>query len=135
MAEKTVGSKKPTQKKNKTWGDEGFTGYIYYGCYKYKVVFTDQDKFDKFMDTSPLGRVYGAVCYDDQIVLVASNVTEQMKRLTLWHEIVHILLENNNVNDGRQDVQVKSEGFVDTLASRIYEVTIRNPEMMRWLMK
>jgi len=58
-----------------------------------------------------------------------------MKRLTLWHELMHIVLENNNINDGRSEIGVKSEGFVDTLASRVYELTTRNPEMMRWLLK
>ena len=46
-----------------------------------------------------------------------------------------MMLQNNNVNDGRPEVKISDEGFVDTLASRIYEVSIRNPEMMRWLTK
>lgn len=46
-----------------------------------------------------------------------------------------MILQNNNVNDGREEVKITDEGFTDTLASRIYEVTTRNPELMRWLMK
>lgn len=98
-------------------------------------MFLKQDDFDKHMDTSAIGRCYGAVSYDDQLILIGSNVTEQMMKLTIWHELVHVMVENNNVNDGKTEVKVKDEGFVDTFASRIYEITCRNPELMRWLMK
>ena len=135
MAEKTDGVKRPSPKKPKRWGEEGFVGDITYGCYTYKVYFVKHDDFQKYMDMTPLGRCYGAICYDDQIILIASNVSEQLKRLTLWHELSHMMLQNNNVNDGRTEVKTSDEGFTDTLASRIYEVTIRNPEMMRWLLK
>lgn len=138
MDEKIVGLKKPTQRKKKVvkgWGDEGFVGYVDYGCYRYKVIFASQDTFDKYVDMSQLGRCYGAICYDDQIILIATNVSEQLKRLTMWHELAHMLLQNNNINDGRDEVKTSDEGFTDTLASRIYEVTQRNPEMMRWLLK
>ncbi len=55
--------------------------------------------------------------------------------MTTWHELMHVVLKNNNVNDGMEQVKVDDEGFTDTMASRIYELTIRNPEMMRWLLK
>lgn len=119
----------------KTWGKDGFIGYIDFGCYKYKVIFTPQDDFGKFVDMTNLGRCYGAICFDDQIIIIASNISEQLKRLTVWHELAHMVLQNNNVNDGREEVKITDEGFTDTLASRIYEVTTRNPELMRWLMK
>lgn len=132
MVEKTD---KKQVKKPKKWGEEGFVGQVVYGCYTYKIYFIKQDDFQKLMDMSSLGRCYGAICYDDQIILIATNISEQLKRLTLWHELTHMMLQNNNVNDGRPEVKISDEGFVDTLASRIYEVSIRNPEMMRWLTK
>ena len=46
-----------------------------------------------------------------------------------------MVLLNNNVDNGNRQTSINDEGFTDTLASRIYEVTQRNPELMRWLMK
>ena len=133
MSEKTGG--KPTTKRPKKWGEEGFVGQVVFGCYTYKIMFIKQDDIGNYIDLSSIGRCYGAVCYDDQIVIISSNVSEQLKRLTVWHELCHIVLQNNNVNDGKNEVKTSDEGFTDTLASRLYELTIRNPEMMRWLQK
>ena len=135
MGEKTGGVKQPPQKRPKKWGEEGFQCDVQFGCYTYKVYFVSQDEFENYLDMSSLGRCYGAVCYDDQIILIASNISEQLKRLTVWHELMHVMLQNNNVNDGRSEVKISDEGFTDTMASRVYEVTRRNPELMRWLMK
>ena len=82
-----------------------------------------------------MGQCYGAICYDEQIVVIASNISEQLKKLTLWHELSHMILQNNNISGTVTEVNTADEGFTDTLASRLYEVTTRNPEMVRWLMK
>ena len=134
MIEKIGGSKPSLKKKREPkWGEEGFMSNVYYGCYVYKIIFTPQDNIENIVDIS--GKVLGAINYNEQIIVIASNASEQLKKLTVWHELVHMMLLNNNVNDGRTETRIDDEGFTDTLASRIYETTIRNPEMMRWLQK
>lgn len=123
-------------KRKKTWGDDGFVGQVHYGCYTYKIVFTNTANIKNVVNLSPeMGKVYGAIACDSQQVAVGSNISEQLKRLTVWHELMHMILLNNNINDGGLQSKPDDETLTDTLASRIYELTRRNPELMRWLMK
>ncbi len=128
-----VEDKKTPKKKILKWGEDGFTGEVNFGCYKYKILYTHQSKIRNIVDIDT--KVYGALSYDDQLIVIGSNLSEQLKKLTTWHELMHVMLKNNNVNDGKDEVKVDDEGFTDTMASRIYELTTRNPEMMRWLLK
>ena len=127
-----------SQSGGKRWGEDGFVGKMSFGCYVYDVFFADLRVIGRLADLREFGKCYGAVSYDKQVIVIRSDVTEQMKRLTMWHEIVHIMLENNNVGRKEDDDEkvspVKEENFTDNLASRIYEITCRNSEMMEWLM-
>lgn len=80
-------------------------------------------------------RVYGSVQFNVQEIFVGSDASEQMKKLTLWHELTHMVMQNNNVGDGFATVDTTTEDFIDTVASRYYEIATRNPEMMEWLAK
>ena len=64
LVEKSVPKRKKPYKEKK-WGDEGFVGKIYYGCYEYKVHFLPEQKVVEYIDQSPAPRTYGAICCDD----------------------------------------------------------------------
>ena len=42
--------KKSTSKKSKTWGDNGFTAKIQFGCYEYTIKFLPEKDVIKYID-------------------------------------------------------------------------------------
>lgn len=131
-----VEKKQGSRKKKVSWGDSGFIGKISFGCYNYKVFFMPMDEIPKYA-VLPDGvkRVYGTVQFNIQEIYIGSDASEQMKKLTMWHELTHVVMQNNNVGDGYTNIDATTEDFIDTVASRYYELMTRNPEMAEWLNK
>ena len=62
---------------------------------------------------------YGRIDYEKSIIkLNPDNQDHQKKCLTLWHEIIHGIVEHANMNIKESD----EEGIVDTIAKGIYQV-------------
>ena len=133
--EKIVESKPIKKRKAKTWGDNGFVGKVQYGCYEYTVKFLTEAEVVKYIDQTPSPRTYGAICCDDQLILISSELTEQTKKLSLMHELMHMLFLNNNVGLTENTLNIQSEELVDNVAARMLELMKRNPELMRWLLR
>lgn len=128
--------KKPIKKRKvKTWGDNGFVGKIQFGCYEYTVKFLPEKEVVKYIDQTPSPRTYGAICCDDQLILISSELTDQTMKLSLMHELVHMLFLNNNVGLTENTLNISSEELVDNVAARMLELMKRNPELMRWLLR
>ena len=127
------------KRKKKTWGEEGFTTKIHYGAYDYTVKFIKEDKIRKFVGQEEENiRVFGGVnCYEQEI-LVSCEATEQTKKATVLHELIHAILLRNGTSvdeDDKDSQNVNSEELVDSMALGMYELMRRNPELVRWLMK
>ena len=56
-------------------------------------------------------------------------------KLSLMHELVHMLFLNNNVGISENTLNVSSEELVDNVAARMLELMKRNPDLMRWLLR
>ena len=134
--------KAPTKRRVKTWGSDGFTGKISYGCYDYHVKFVPQSEIKEIVGGEDDNDIYGAINQFQQIIYIASDSTPQCQKATLLHEIMHaIFLMNGSmcVGNSKEDVEeqmnVQSELLVDRAANGILEIVKRNPEVVRWLSK
>ena len=56
-------------------------------------------------------------------------------KLSLMHELTHMLFLNNNVGLTENTLNIASEELVDNIAARMLELMKRNPELMRWLLR
>ena len=73
------------------------------------------DQIDKYT------RLLGQIQYVEQKIMIDKNISEDMKRETLIHEILHGILEKlgyNNINDDEQKVH--------SIASTMYLVLKEN---------
>ena len=98
-----------------------------------------EDKIRKFVQQEDENiRVFGGVnCYEQEI-LVSSEATEQTQKATVLHELIHAILLRNGTSVDEDDESTKnvtSEELVDSMALGIYELILRNPELVRWLAK
>lgn len=130
------------KRKLKSWGDEGFSTKISYGCFDYEVKFLPEEKIKILIGANDGSNIYGAIDQFEQLVYIASDTTPQCQKATLLHELVHaIFLMNGSMSVGssKEDVleqmNVASELLVDRTANGIFEIMRRNPELMRWLLK
>lgn len=125
-----------TKKKIKKWGENGFVGNIQFGCYEYKIKFLPEEDVAKYIDSQVVAqKTYGAICCDDQIIFVSSDLTTQTQKLSLMHELVHMIFLNNNVGVSENTLNVRQEELVDNVAARFLELMKRNPDLMRWLLR
>nr|DAQ62593.1 MAG TPA: Protein of unknown function (DUF3920) [Caudoviricetes sp.] len=133
--------RKTSRRKVKTWGENGFTGKIQYGCYDYDVRFVPMTTISKMLaadkGSTSIEPTCGCICCDEQTIYIASDMTKQLQKLSLMHELVHMIFLNNNVGStmGSEEINVASEDLVDNTASRLLQVIKRNPEAVRWLSK
>lgn len=137
-AKVTVEKQPKTKKvsKVKKWGEKGFVGKMQFGCYEYKVKFLPEEDVVKYIDSQIVSpRTYGAICCDDQIILVSSDLTTQTQKLSLMHELVHMIFLNNNVGVSENTLNIQQEELVDNVAARFLELMKRNPDLMRWLLR
>ena len=104
------------------------------GCYEYEVSeYADEDMKTK-IDVDTEGEVvWGAINDCTQEIYINKEATPQMKRLTLLHEIVHAITFNNDIGSITKSDDM--ENTVDRLASGIYEVMKRNPDVVKWVME
>lgn len=68
--------------------------------------------------------LYGEVKYGLCEVRIEADNSPQQDRQTLWHEIVHIILEQLGRGDGGD---VGKEGLVDSMAYALMQVVQDNP--------
>jgi len=66
-------------------------------------------------------RFYGQILYDKSKILLKADVSEEQKRNTLLHEIIHAVDEAYNIE--------LSEKQVDTLGNALMAVFIDNPDL------
>lgn len=124
--------KKPRIKK---WGESGFVGKIQFGCYEYVIKFLPESDVAKYVNMSPEAKTYGAINCDEQTILVSCGLAEQTKKLSLMHELMHMIFLNNNIGLSEETLNIQREELVDNVAARMLELMKRNPELMRWLLK
>ena len=125
----------PKKRKVKSWGDNGFVGKVQFGCYEYTVCFLPEKDVIKYIDQGSSQKTYGAICCDDQTILVSSDLTPQTQKLSLMHELMHMVFLNNNVGISEKTLNIQEEELVDNIAARFLEVMKRNPDLMRWLLR
>lgn len=56
-------------------------------------------------------------------------------KLSLMHELVHMIFLNNNVGITENTLNIQTEELVDNVAARLLELMKRNPDLMRWLLR
>ena len=63
---------------------------------------------------------YGCISYDDAAIALSGTegVSHQKRCLTLWHEIIHGIIEHANMDMANSD----EEAIVDTIAKGVYQV-------------
>ena len=104
------------------------------GCYEYEVSeHSDEDMKTKIDVDTEGDVVWGAISDCTQEIYINKEATPQMKRLTLLHEIVHAITFNNDIGSITKSDDM--ENTVDRLASGIYEVMKRNPDVVKWVME
>lgn len=108
-----------------------------FGCYVYDVITTDNQRIKEFTgEESFEGEIFGAVNYDEQIILISNKCSPQMKRVTLLHELSHIISNNNNIGYERKKVEgdnTPEEDAVDKFGAGFLEFIKRNPAFVTWL--
>ena len=77
---------------------------------------------DGLLDESKIKKLDGHIKYGDCKILLEIDVSDQRKRATLWHEIVHGIASIAEIEMTETDV----ERFTNVLLS----VLIDNPELM-----
>jgi Zn-dependent peptidase ImmA (M78 family) len=104
------------------------------GCYEYEVSECSDEDMKKKIDVETEAEVvWGAINDSAQEIYINKEATPQMKRLTLLHEIVHAITFNNDIGSITKSEDM--EDTVDRLASGIYEIMKRNPEVVKWVME
>ena len=78
---------------------------------------------------------FGGVNCFQQTILICASSTEQTKKETVLHELVHVILLRNGNSQDLTEKGSESEELTDTVALGMFEIIRRNPELMRWLMK
>lgn len=123
--------------RKKTWGDDGFLGKVFYGCFDYDVHFIPQALIkQKIGSTQEEASIFGAINQFEQIIYIASDSSPQCQRATLLHELIHaIFLQNSSSLVGDESPNIESELLVDRTANGVFEILRRNPEVLRWLTK
>ena len=62
--------------------------------------------------------LYGRISFDKSVIELNPDVQEYQKKcVTLWHEIIHGIIEHANLKLGK-----KSERITDTIAKGVYQV-------------
>jgi Zn-dependent peptidase ImmA (M78 family) len=61
--------------------------------------------------------MYGEVSYTEAKISINTNIDEQLKELTLWHELVHIILNNADMYDERDN-----EKLVNAISTGLYQI-------------
>jgi hypothetical protein len=87
------------------------------GCLEYTI-----KEVDKLVDDDDRP-IYGQVAYGDCEILIWKELDPQVRRATLWHEIIHAIL----VNAGY--VGEHDEQMVSAISHGIYDVLLDNPEI------
>ncbi len=87
------------------------------GCYEYEIKETDEPII---VD----GRTcMGSIAYHTHIILVKkSDISEQQKEQTFWHEVVHGIINYRQVNPQKDD----PETLVEELALGLYGIMKQN---------
>jgi hypothetical protein len=88
------------------------------GCYDYKVVETEEVLL---IDNR---KCRGTIGYLDQTIKISndSDLSEQSKEQTLWHEIVHGIINYRNLDISKSD----EESIVDEIATGLYLLCKQN---------
>lgn len=61
--------------------------------------------------------LYGEVSYSEAKITINTKIDEQLKELTLWHELVHIILNNADMYDERDN-----EKLVNAISTGVYQI-------------
>ena len=85
---------------------------ILIGCYDYNIEVTSDILL---VDNR---KCKGLIEYEKQLIRISASpeISEQSREQTLWHEIVHAIINYRRVNYGGAD----EETFVDELATGLY---------------
>ena len=68
----------------------------------YQVV--EVERFAEPDDNGRYTRYYGQIDYGEQVIRLEANMSPERKWLTLWHEIVHALMEQAGLNQHDEQV-------------------------------
>lgn len=70
--------------------------------------------------------VFGLVEFEKaRIRITTEGVDEQIQKITLLHEVFHIILDNFGIDTGESE-----EFVVDSLARGMYQILQDNPELL-----
>ena len=69
--------------------------------------------------------VWGRISYTRGAILVEKNSSKSMRFMTLWHEVVHGILDNAAL------IESANETLVDVLATGITQC-LQDNELLRW---
>lgn len=61
--------------------------------------------------------LYGEVSYSEAKISINTKIDEQLKGLTLWHELVHIILNNADMHEEREN-----EKLVNAISTGVFQI-------------
>lgn len=99
--------------------------YVQIGCIRYKVVMAE-----RLDETDNTKWQLGEINYGDALIYLADNQDAQVMIATLWHEIIHGILDYSGHHESRDD-----EGLVDALAFGLMALVKQNPHLLRLTLK
>ena len=107
---------------------------VSYGCYDYSVLKLSNEQIKKFIGSKGTNSYCGAVNIDGQLIVMNKSNTEQMNKLTMLHELGHIIVRKNDIGQDLIIDEKAEEDVVDKMASGLIEVLRRNPQLTKWLL-
>lgn len=75
-------------------------------------------------------KLNGWIQYNNTLILLEQEMDDQVKAVTLLHEILHGVFESC----GRATDDQEQESEIDALAHGLFGVIRQNPDLMEWIM-
>lgn len=103
-----------------------FSGKIQIGCVDYTV--KEIDDLHKVNEDGQKVWLHGHILHADAEIRVASDQSEDVKTVTVWHEVMHGILQNAGQSN-------QPEGFIEALSFGLVQVIRDNPELIQATLK
>ena len=88
--------------------------YVIVGAFKYKIIESDKMSDNGTIDCEKLN------------IFIESSMNKQVKRQTLWHELMHAIMYEFGLPQSEHD-----EKLIDNIAHGVMQILRDNPELRK----